>query len=334
MPKFATYLHPSTTLTTKPAEQINFVGHSYPYFSQIRQGLAELLGHYPALPARQAAVEDYLTVHHADYLQKITRLAADEPVDELPNWSVENSGLAYTLPGLLYGLGGLLEAVDQMKASELERAYCFSLGGHHAFADWGHGYCILNPQAAAARYAQAQGFEKILIVDWDLHHGDGTQSIFTHDPSVYCLSIHSGADLYMTTQRVLRLGTTTAAKEAGHYNIPLLHSDYDDTFWAHMKLPGKYYRTETSLGTLQAALEALPWTPDLVFVFSGYDSHQDDQGKDVTNWTNEDYDQLTRLVLRVARKANCPIISSHGGGYTLSVALAAAVCHTNVLVTE
>jgi acetoin utilization deacetylase AcuC-like enzyme len=56
--------------------------------------------------------------------------------------------------------------------------------------------------------------------------------------------------------------------------------------------------------------------------------------KFATYWTNEDYEQLTRLGLRVAKKANCPIISSHGGGYTLPVALAAAVCHTNVLVTE
>jgi acetoin utilization deacetylase AcuC-like enzyme len=334
MSKFATYLHPNTTLIAKPAEQVRFVGHSYPYFSQVRQRLAELLGHYPALPARQAAVEDYLTVHDAAYLQTISGMTADEPVDELPNWSIENSGLAYTLPGLLYGLGGLMTAVDQMKAGQLERAYCFGLGGHHAFADWGHGYCILNPQAAAVRYAQTQGFTKVLIVDWDLHHGDGTQSIFANDPSVYCLSIHSAADLYMTTQRVLRLGTTTAAAEAGHCNIPILHSDYDDTFWAQMKLSGEFFRAENSLATYASALENLPFPPSLIFVFSGYDSHRDDQGKDVTNWTNEDYEQLTRLVLAVARKANCPIISSHGGGYTLSVALAAAVCHISVLANE
>lgn len=334
MPKFATYLHPNTILTTKPAAQINFVGHSYPYFSEVRQGLAEQLAHYPMLPAREAAIADYLTVHTAAYLQKIERMAASEPVIEPPHWSIENSGLAYTLPGLLYGLGGLLEAVDQMKAGQLERAYCFSLGGHHAFADWGHGYCILNPQAAAARYAQAQGFAKILIVDWDLHHGDGTQSIFAHDPTVHCLSIHSAADLYMTTQRVLRLGTTTAASESGHCNIPVLHRDYDDAFWPHMKLPGSYYRAQNSLAVFQTALENLPWLPDLIFIFSGYDSHRDDQGKHVTNWVHEDYEQLTRLLLEVARKANCPIISSHGGGYTLALTLATAVAHTHVLAHE
>ena len=334
MPQFATYLHANTTLTTKPASEINFVGHSYPYFAQVRQHLAERLAHYPTLPARQATIADYGVVHTAVYLQTIQHLADDQPVDQPPKWSIENSGLAYTLPGLLYGLGGLMEAVDQMKAGQLERAYCFSLGGHHAFADWGHGYCILNPQAAAARYAQTQGFEKILIVDWDLHHGDGTQSIFAHDTSVCCLSIHSAADLYMTTQRVLRMGTTTAVAHTPHINIPILHSDYDDTFWEQMQLPGSYYRAQDSLPTFQAALANLPWLPDLIFIFSGYDSHRDDQGQGVTNWVGEDYEQLTHYVLQVARKANCPIISSHGGGYTLDVAVETAVAHVNVLANE
>jgi len=132
-------------------------------------------------------------------------MAHDEQVEELPRLSIECSGLDHCLPGYLYGLGGMLEAIDQMRAGLLERAYCFSLGGHHAYADWGHGYCLLNPQAAAARYAQTQGFRKILIVDWDIHHGDGTQSIFANDPSVYCLSIHSCLDLYMTSMRVMVL---------------------------------------------------------------------------------------------------------------------------------
>lgn len=334
MPKFATYLHPHTTLTTKPADQIAFVGHSYPYFCQVRQGLAERLVHYPALPAREASVADYGAVHTAVYLQTIQRLAANEPVDEQPNWSIENTGLAHTLPGLLYGLGGLMEAIDQMKAGQLERAYCFSLGGHHAFADWGHGYCILNPQAAAVRYAQAQGFHKVLVVDWDIHHGDGTQTIFAHDPTVYCLSIHSAADLYMTTQRVLRLGTTTAAAAVGHDNIPVLHSDYDDSFWQQMRLPGTFYRTEDCLSALQTDLNNLPWSPDLLLIFSGYDSHRDDQGQKITHWDNADYEHLTRLLLEVARKANCPIISSHGGGYTLKVAVATAVTHVNILAHE
>jgi acetoin utilization deacetylase AcuC-like enzyme len=192
-------------------------------------------------------------------------------------------------------------------------------------------YCILNPQAAAVRYAQTQGFERVLIVDWDLHHGDGTQTIFAHDPSVYCLSIHSAADLYMATQRVLRLGTTTAAAEVGHANIPILHQDYDDAFWETMQLPGTYYRAENSMAAFAEALAHLPWLPDLILIFSGYDAHRDDQGRKVTAWAEPEYEQLTRLVLAVAQKANCPIISAHGGGYDLAVTLKTAVHHVNLL---
>jgi acetoin utilization deacetylase AcuC-like enzyme len=79
----------------------------------------------------------------------------------------------------------MFEAVEQMKRGNLERAFCFCLGGHHAHRDWGHGYCLLNPLAATARYAQELGLVRVLIVDWDIHHGDGTQAIFAHDDTVY-----------------------------------------------------------------------------------------------------------------------------------------------------
>ena len=169
MPKFATYLHPHTCYTSKPSDQIKFIGHSIPYFSQVRQELEKVLVNYPALPLRQASYADYLSVHKDEYLKKLTMMAAGEPLEELPRLSIECIGFEYCLPGYLYGLGGMLEAIDHMKASMLERAYCFSFGGHHAYSDWGHGYCVLNPQAAAARYAQAQGFERILVVDFDLY---------------------------------------------------------------------------------------------------------------------------------------------------------------------
>ncbi len=191
MPKFATYLHPHTGYTSKPADQIRFVGHSYPHFSQIRAELAKVLADYPALAARKAEYGDYFCVHTREYLDKLKKMAADELVEELPRLSAECTGFEYCLPGYLYGLGGMLEAIDQMRAGTVERVYCFSLGGHHAYPDWGHGYCLLNPQAAAARYAQTRGFERVLIVDWDVHHGDGTQSIFGNDPTVYCISIQT-----------------------------------------------------------------------------------------------------------------------------------------------
>lgn len=108
--------------------------------------MEKALADYPTLAVREAEYKDYLRVHTSTYLDKLKLMAADEQVEELPRLSVECTGFEYCLPAYLYGLGGMLEAIDQMRAGALERAYRFSLGGHHAYADWGHGHCLLNLQ--------------------------------------------------------------------------------------------------------------------------------------------------------------------------------------------
>ncbi len=331
MTKFATYLHPHTCYTSKPSSQISFVGHSLPHYSKVRQELEKALADYPTLPVRNVEYAEYLRVHADRYLIQLALMALDKPLKNRPKLSIECRNLEYCLPGYLYGLGGMLEAIDHMKRGVLERAYCFSLVGHHAHKDWGHGYCLLNPLAAAARYAQSQGFHKILIVDWDIHHGDGTQSIFSHDPSVYCISIHSVADLYMAKASDLKAGTTTQGEEAGHCNIPILSQRFKDDLFDKINLDGKFYRGKESLPRFQLALEQLPWNPDLILIFSGYDSHKDDCGKGITDWTNRDFKLLTEYVLELAKRVSCPVLSCHGGGYKLPVTISAAVSHVAVL---
>lgn len=333
MPRFATYLHPHTCYTSKSSDLLSFVGHSFPHYSKIRRSLELALIDYPSLAVRKAQYKDYLRVHADDYLRKLAYMALNKAVDELPQLSIECTGLEYCIPGYLYGLGGMIEAIDCMKRGVLERAYCFSLVGHHAHTDWGHGYCLLNPLAAAARYAQTQGFNKILIVDWDIHHGDGTQSIFSNDKSVYCISIHSAADLYMAKSSGLKWGTTTMAKEVGHCNIPLLYELYEDDLFEKINLEGQFYRAYESLSVFSSALEQIAGNPDLILIFSGYDSHIDDCGAGVTNWTNKDFKLLTKYVLELAKRVSCPVISSHGGGYKLPVTISAAVSHVEVLAS-
>lgn len=334
---FATYLHPQTFCTSKPIQSISFMGHSFPYYNQVRQVLAQALAEYPALPLRKAQRRNYLNVHTAEYLRKLALNALEKPLDEvsaaLPELSIECEGLEYGLPGYLYGLGGMMEAIDQMKKGNLKRAYCFSMVGHHAYSNWGHGYCLLNPLAAAARYAQMQGFEKILMIDWDIHHGDGTQSIFSDDPSIYCISIHSAVDLYMAKASDLKAGTTTAAEAVGHCNIPILNTSFPVEVLEELGLTGKFYDGHESIDIFQQSLDCLPWQPDLITIFSGYDSHRDDCGKCTTGWTNADFCKLTEIVLDAAKRYRCPVLSSHGGGYRLPVTVAAAVVHVKTLAT-
>lgn len=330
MGTFAVYLHPETCATSRPLVDIEFVGQSLPYSDRVRGRLVESVNGTPSLPLRQAELADFERVHDSDYLAALQAMAAGAEVEDSPRRSLECSGLEYALPGYRYSLGGLMEAVDRAKVGDITRAYCFSLPGHHAYRDWGHGYCLLNPLAAAVRYAQERGFERVLVVDWDHHHGDGTQSIFSGDESVHCISIHSAVDLYMSMVRVLESGTTEAATLAGHQNIPVLDQTYDDAFWAEIGLPGQYVRSRDTLDAFSRALRAMPWQPDLVFLFSGYDGHKMDCGSRVQEWTDESFVGLTNAVAAVAGEET-PIVSVHGGGYKLTVTVRAAMAHMSAL---
>lgn len=333
MSEFAVYLHPETVAVSRPLEQVQFMGHSVPHFSQVREALEQGCRAYQSLPLRQAAFEAYGRIHTAAYLKAIQQMALDQKPDFQPELSVECRGFEYCLPGYSYGLGGLMEAIDWMKHGTLDRAYCFTLGGHHAYADSGHGYCLLNPQAAAVRYAQEQGFRNVAVIDWDIHHGDGTQSIFAHDKTVYCISIHSGLDLYMMKMAGHRAGSTIVAEEVGHCNIPLIADIFDTALIERVHFESKYYRSAESMSVFEAALDTIPWQADLILIFSGYDSHRDDCGKGITDWTDEHFRLLTELVLKKAAQFGCPVLSSHGGGYKLPVTVSAALTHIHTLAS-
>src|SRR5215213_3485139 len=115
-PRFATSLHPETAATTRPPETIAFVGHSWPHFAQIREALAERTASYSALPLLIASLDIFSSVHTAGYLQQLQRMAEGSVPEVPPRLSAECSGLEHCLPGYQAGLGGMLEAIDQMRA--------------------------------------------------------------------------------------------------------------------------------------------------------------------------------------------------------------------------
>lgn len=328
---YATYFHPETCQTLIPRSEIEFVGQSLPHFDQMRGEIAKgLTG--PEIPLQKAAIEEFKSVHDAGFLEALIDLSHGKDV-EYPKLSGECYGLWHALPGYEYGLGGAYAIIDQMKKGNLDRAYCFSLGSHHAFPNRGHGYCLLNTEAAAARYAQKAGFGNVLIVDWDVHHGDGTQTIFENDPSVYCISIHSAVDLYMSMQRTILLGTTSYAEKVGHCNIPVLSTDFSkEFFYNEMKMTGSVFRTQEVIPQFVAELENIPFHPDIIIIFDGHDSHKLDCGELITEFDYNDYRTLTRHVKRIATKHNCPILSFPGGGYKLDIAVESALAHANELM--
>ena len=326
----ATYFHPEICQTLKPVEELEFIGQSLPYYNSVRDEIRKRID-YPELALSKVDFNEYYSVHSKDYINGIVKSANDETDGDF-EISAECMNLHYAIPGYEYSLGGLYKAVDLMKKGELDRAYCFSMPSHHAFTSRGHGYCLLNSMATAVRYAQNVGFNNVLIIDWDIHHGDGTQTVFENDKSVCIIDIHSAVDLYMSMVNSIKLGTTTYGRSVGHCNIPVMDSNYPDSFFYNdLELTGELYRADNVIRQFEAELNRLPFSPDIIFIFDGHDSHIDDCGKDITNFDYEDFRILTRLVKEVAVKNQIPILSMPGGGYDLDITVQAALVHMEEL---
>ena len=274
------YFNPEIFSSVKPKNEINLVG-SLPDYEYQRKTIYEKYSDLSIKPKR-ASIEEFKQVHNKEYINNIIKLSKDEETEI--NISMECDQLYYFLPGFEYGLGGVYSAIDKMKEGVLNRAYCYSLPSHHSYPNKGHGYCLLNTMATGVRYAQSLGFKNILIIDWDHHHGDGTQTIFENDKSVHQISIHSAIDLYMGSADAQLLGTTTYGEKVGHCNIPILDTNYDEAFYRDCEMEGDFYRYDTYYRRYKEALENLPFKPDMIFIFDGHDAHKNDLGYDIAKW--------------------------------------------------
>ena len=215
--------------------------------------------------------------------------------------------------------GGALNAVDAVLTGEARNAFCaVRPPGHHATANRGMGFCILNNVAIAARYAQKRhGVERVLIVDWDVHHGNGTQDIFYTDPTVFYFSTHQWP-LYPGTGRPDETGA--GAAKGTTMNFPF---------------PAGSGRKEI-LGAVEQALApaADQFRPDLVLISAGFDSRTGDLLGGFT-LTDEDFTDLTHAVMNIgAKHAGARVVSLLEGGYALSGLASAAVAHVHALMAE
>jgi acetoin utilization deacetylase AcuC-like enzyme len=202
----------------------------------------------------------------------------------------------------LAAAGACVAAVDAVMTGADQRAICLIRPpGHHATPTHSMGFCLFNSIALAARHARKKhGVSRVLIVDWDVHHGNGTQDIFYNDPSVFFLSIHRyGNGFYPGTGAADETGTGSGV--GTNLNVPIQfgssRSDYHDRFSR----------------ALERAADA--FKPELVMVSAGFDAHRLDPIGNL-GLDTEDYAALTRQACDVARThAGGRLVSCLEGGY-------------------
>jgi acetoin utilization deacetylase AcuC-like enzyme len=216
----------------------------------------------------------------------------------------------------LRATGTCLNAVDMVMKGENDNAFCIVRPpGHHASADRGMGFCLFNNVAIAARYAKKRyGIERVLIADWDVHHGNGTQDIFYDDPSVFFFSTHQSP----------WYPGTGSARERGEYE--------GDGTTLNCPFPAGAGREEI-LGAFRGRLlpEMKNFRPDLVLISAGFDSRAGDPlGQFLLN--DSDFAELTSLLQEVAdQHCGGRLVSVLEGGYSLDGLTKAVAAHAQAL---
>ena len=219
----------------------------------------------------------------------------------------------------LLAAGAVTEAVDQVMTSKLNSAFCsVRPPGHHAETATAMGFCLFNNAAIAARYAQKNhGVERVAILDWDVHHGNGTQQIFYEDPSVLYISLHQ----YPFYPGTGAEGETGSGKGKGFtLNCPMNagsgEREYLEAFH-HRILP---------------ALEN--FKPELMILSAGFDAHKDDPLAGI-NLEEGSFEKMTGIVKKVADDhCDGKIVSVLEGGYDLEALAGSAEKHLGMLVSD
>ena len=272
----------------------------------IAAGIDGYLRHYTAPSATR---EQIARVHGARYIAEIESASPESGLIFVDPDTALNP---HTLSAAFHAAGAVVKAVDLVMAGECRTAFCaVRPPGHHAERSRAMGFCLFNNVAVGAAHALAEhGLSRVAIVDFDVHHGNGTEEIFTGDHRVLMVS---------TFQHPLYPYSGLDNDDPKMVNIPLSAGSGGDEFRAAVRdhwLP---------------ALEE--HRPELIFASAGFDAHREDPLANL-KLVEADYAWVTRELARVAAKhAKGRIVSSLEGGYSLSALGRSVAEHVRELVT-
>jgi acetoin utilization deacetylase AcuC-like enzyme len=261
--------------------------------------------------ATEAAIADLERLHPAAH---VARLLSAAPADGLNALDADTLLSPGSVRAARLAAGAVIEAVRAVARGETARAFAaVRPPGHHAEPATPMGFCLFSNVAVAARVAQAEGMARVAVIDFDVHHGNGTQAAFQNDATLFLGSIH---------QMPLYPGTG-AASQTGVGNI------------VNAPVPPHAAREAwraTFAGGLMPALEA--FAPDLILISAGFDAHRRDPLAH-QSLEAEDFAWATRAVLEVARSCcGGKVVSSLEGGYDLEGLGRSAVAHVQALGEE
>jgi acetoin utilization deacetylase AcuC-like enzyme len=272
-----------------------------------REDFQDLIRETPPL----ATVDQIARAHPRAFVEHIHRSAPAEGLLRLDSDTVMSPG---SIEAAMRASGAAVAAVDEVMTGKVDNAFsAHRPPGHHAEHMTAMGFCLFNHAAVAARHAQAvHGAERVAIVDFDVHHGNGTQDIFWSDPTVFYASTHQ-MPLYPGT------GEPGETGESGNIcNAPLAAGD-----------DGAVFREAFEVRVLPA-LDA--FAPDLVIISAGFDAHYRDPLAEI-NLVEADFAWATRRLMEVAdRRCGGRVVSLLEGGYDLIGLSRSVAAHVGALM--
>lgn len=280
--------------------------------ARVEQALAEagLLDAMDQADAPEVTEQQLLRAHDTAH---ITRIADSGPASGLIALDPDTAMNPHTLSAARHAAGAVVRATELVGTEGFDRAFCnVRPPGHHAERARPMGFCFFNNVAVGALHAlDVLGLSRVAVIDFDVHHGNGTEDIFRNDSRVLMLS---------SFQTGLYPGSGDIPLGPNMRNVPL-----------HAGSDGQAVRDACQNVWIPALRD---YSPEMIFISAGFDAHRQDQLAGL-NWHEDDYGWLTQQICRCAQDlGHSKVVSVLEGGYALDALAASAVSHIGALLAD